>query len=184
MSKRKRPRAKRRTSSGRPVQTTKTAERQAAKSAPGPKIAKRKAGTSWLVGGAVAVIGAAAGIWYFVLSPRPASIIRDSGLNVLLITLDTTRADRLGCYGYARAETPNIDALAKNGVLFSSAYAPVPLTLPSHCSILTGTLPVYHQVRNNGAYVLGPEQVTLAEVLKEKGFRTAAVVASFSLDSL
>ena len=183
MSKRKRSRVKRRASSGRPVQTTKTSKRQEAKSARGPEIPSKKSRTSRLVGGAVALIGAAAGIWYFALRPRPVTIARDSGLNVLLITLDTTRADRLGCYGYARAETPNLDILARNGVLFSNAYAPVPLTLPSHCSILTGTLPTYHQVRNNGAYTLGAEQVTLAEVLKENGFQTAAVVASFSVDS-
>lgn len=184
MSKRKRPRAKRQVPSGGTVQPTKTAERQAAKSAPRPEIPRQKSRTAWLVGAGVAVIGAAAlGIWYFALRPRPISIGRDSGLNILLITLDTTRADRLGCYGYARAQTPNLDTVARNGVLFLNAYAPVPLTLPSHCSILTGTLPTYHQVRNNGVYALGAEQVTLAEVLKDKGFRTAALVASFSVDS-
>jgi arylsulfatase A-like enzyme/Flp pilus assembly protein TadD len=134
-----------------------------------------------LAAASIITIGAAS--YLLLLRPRPSSIARDSGLNVLLITLDTTRADRLGCYGYARAATPNIDALARQGVLFANAYAPVPLTLPSHCSILTGTLPISHLVRNNGTYIMGPEQVTLAEVLKDKGFRTAAFVASFSVDS-
>jgi len=104
-------------------------------------------------------------------------------LNVLLITIDTVRADRLGCYGYAGAGTPNLDRLAAEGVRFANAYAQVPLTLPSHCSIMTGTYPPDHGVRNNGAYSLGPELPTLAGLLKVRGYRTAAFVASFTLDS-
>jgi len=108
---------------------------------------------------------------------------RDAGLNILLVTLDTTRADRIGAYGWAKAKTPVIDTLAAGGVRFANAYCPSPLTLPSHCSILTGTYPLFHKVRNNGSYYLGPEAVTLAERLKEKGYRTSAVVASFNVDS-
>ncbi len=119
---------------------------------------------------------------FFIQIPRK-KIIKDSGLNVLLVTLDTTRADRLGCYGYLRAKTPNIDSLSQNGVQFLNAYCPVPLTLPSHCSILTGTNPVYHQVRNNGSYYLTPAIQTLAEVLKRNGLKTAAFVSSFTVDS-
>jgi arylsulfatase A-like enzyme/predicted Zn-dependent protease len=104
-------------------------------------------------------------------------------LNVLLVTLDTTRADRLGCYGYLGGKTPNLDALASGGVLFQNVYAQVPLTLPSHCSIMTGTTPLAHGVHNNGGYVLSPERTTLAEMLKARGFHTAAFVASFSVDS-
>jgi arylsulfatase A-like enzyme/Flp pilus assembly protein TadD len=104
-------------------------------------------------------------------------------LNILLITLDTTRADRLGCYGYVGGKTPNLDGLARGGVLFRNCYAQVPLTLPSHCSIMTGTYPISHGVHNNGSYVLAPERITLAETLKARGFRTAAFVASFSVDS-
>src|SRR5712691_12043022 len=63
------------------------------------------------------------------------------GPNVVLITIDTVRADRVGCYGYRHASTPNLDALAREGVLFQTVVASVPLTLPSHCSILTGTYP-------------------------------------------
>jgi arylsulfatase A-like enzyme len=103
--------------------------------------------------------------------------------NVLLITLDTMRADRIGAYGWSRGRTPNIDALAAAGVRFANAYCAAPLTLPSHCSILTGTLPLYHKVRNNGSYFLGPEAVTLAERLRDRGFRTSAFVASFNVDS-
>ena len=127
------------------------------------------------------VIGAAALL--FLLRPRRIPIKRDARLNVLLITLDTTRADRLGVYGYAQARTPNLDAITRNGVMFSNAYCQVPLTLPSHCSIMTGTTPLAHGVHNNGTYVLGPDKLTLAKVLKGKGYKTAAFVASFSVDS-
>lgn len=112
-----------------------------------------------------------------------SSVTKKSDLNVLLITLDTTRADRLGCYGYSKAKTPNLDFLAKNGVRFANAYCQVPLTLPSHCSILTGTYPTYHNVHNNGTYSLAADQVTLAEVLRSNNFQTAAFLASFSVDS-
>jgi len=108
---------------------------------------------------------------------------RDSSLNVLLITLDTTRADRVGCYGYEKAKTPNLDSLALGGVQFSNTYCQVPLTFPSHCSILTGTYPIYHQVHNNGTYYLNPDLLTVAEILKGRGFKTAAFVSSFTVDS-
>ncbi|MCX8160546.1 MAG: tetratricopeptide repeat protein [Candidatus Saccharicenans sp.] len=102
--------------------------------------------------------------------------------NILLITLDTTRADHLGCYGYKEARTPSIDRLAREGIRFANAYCPAPLTLPSHASILTGLEPFRHRVRNNGHY-LPPEVRTVAEALKERGYKTAAFVSSFSVDS-
>jgi arylsulfatase A-like enzyme/tetratricopeptide (TPR) repeat protein len=102
--------------------------------------------------------------------------------NVLLITLDTTRADRLGCYGYAEARTPSIDALARGGVLFSQAASVAPLTQPAHSSILTGMYPTHHGVRVNGQTALSPEQTTLAEVLAAKGYHTAAFLGAFVLD--
>ncbi|MFC2158560.1 sulfatase, partial [Acidobacteriota bacterium] len=110
-------------------------------------------------------------------------ITRNSDINVLLITLDTTRADRLGCYGYSKAKTPFLDFLAQNGVRFSNAYCQVPLTLPSHCSILTGTYPTFHNVHNNGTYSLDPSHLTMTEVLQSKDFQTGAFLASFSVDS-
>jgi arylsulfatase A-like enzyme/tetratricopeptide (TPR) repeat protein len=103
--------------------------------------------------------------------------------NVLLITLDTTRADRLGIYGYRKGSTPNLDAIAREGVLFEAAFTQVPITLPSHCSIMTGTAVPYHKVRNNGKYKLPRELDTLAEILKRRGYTTAAFISSFSLDS-
>ncbi len=130
------------------------------------------------------VIIAAVGLFFFMphLIGRK-KIIRDREANILLITLDTTRADRIGAYGYTQRTTPNIDALAGSGIVFRRAYAPVPITLPSHCSILTGTYPPSHQVRANGSYFLAPQVLTLPEVLKDAGFETAAFVSSFVLDS-
>jgi len=102
--------------------------------------------------------------------------------NVVLITLDTTRADHLGCYGNANARTPAIDALASRGVLFSQAATPVPLTLPAHCSIMTGLYPTFHGVRVNGNSALGQDHTTLAEALSVQGYDTAAFIAAFVLD--
>jgi len=103
-------------------------------------------------------------------------------LSVLLITLDTTRADRLGCYGHAGGATPHLDALARRGVLFRQAYAHVPLTCPSHASLLTGRLPMHHGVRDNGGYVLAADVPTLAERFAAAGHRTGAFVSAFVLD--
>jgi arylsulfatase A-like enzyme len=101
---------------------------------------------------------------------------------VLLITIDTLRADHLGCYGYGEIETPNIDGLAERGYLFEQAYSAGPITAPSHATILTGTYPMHHGVRDNGNYALEPGNLTLAEILGEKGFVTAAFVSSFVLE--
>jgi len=105
-----------------------------------------------------------------------------SGYNLLLITVDTLRADRLGCYGFAGAETPVIDRLAASGVLFEQATAPAPITLPSHASILTGLDVPDHGVRHNIGFTLSEDRTTLAEVLRAQGYATAAVVGSYVLD--
>ena len=144
-----------------------------------PKLFIRK---YWIILAALVVIIFAAAMLLLISPPR-TPIERNGGLNVLLITLDTTRADRLGCYGYPGAKTPNLDSLAQKGIRFANAYCQVPLTLPSHCSIMTGTYPVSHNVHNNGTYYLNPGELTLAEILKTKGFETAAFVASFTVDS-
>jgi choline-sulfatase len=106
----------------------------------------------------------------------------DPPLNLLLVTLDTVRSDHLGCYGDAAAETPHLDALARQGVRFARASSPVPLTLPSHTTILTGLLPPHHGTRNNGTAPLAAGIPTLATVLAGAGYRTAAFVAAFVLD--
>jgi len=105
-----------------------------------------------------------------------------AGLNLVVVTLDTTRADRIGCYGAKDVATPNLDALAARGVRFAAAVSPMPLTLPAHCTLFTGLLPGAHGVRDNGGFKLGPEHVTLAEVLKERGFATGGFVSAFVLD--
>lgn len=102
--------------------------------------------------------------------------------NVLLVTIDTLRADRLGAYGYGPARTDNLDALARDGVLFERATAQVPVTLPSHASLLTGLFPPIHGVRDNTHFRLDEKAVTLAEILKAQGYQTAAFVGAFVLD--
>jgi arylsulfatase A-like enzyme/Tfp pilus assembly protein PilF len=106
-----------------------------------------------------------------------------AGTNLLVITLDTTRADRIGIYGYKPGQTPNIDAIAQKGVRFENTYTPAPLTLPAHCSIFTGDIPLAHGVRNNGRYRLPGQIDTLAEILQRRGYLTAAFVSSFTLES-
>src|SRR5690242_6577918 len=86
--------------------------------------------------------------------------------NVIVITIDTLRADHVGCYGYKQIRTPNIDALAADGARFERAYTPVPVTLPSHTVIFTGTYPIYSGMHDFPANVLNPTQPTLASVLK------------------
>jgi arylsulfatase A-like enzyme/Tfp pilus assembly protein PilF len=104
--------------------------------------------------------------------------------SVLLITLDTTRADHLGCYGADFAASPNLDALAGRGVRFDDALSPTPLTLPSHVSILTGMVPRNHGVRDNAMYRLDEEPEVLAAVLGRHGYDTAAFVSSVVLDRI
>ncbi len=106
-------------------------------------------------------------------APRP---------NLLLVTLDTTRADRLGAYGYAPAKTPALDALAERGVVFEEAYSPAPMTLPAHATMMTGLLPPEHGARVNGMHRLAPDVPTLAEGLSSGGYRTGAFIAALVLD--
>ncbi len=102
--------------------------------------------------------------------------------NIILITLDTTRADHLGCYGRAGAATPNLDALARAGALFESAISPAPLTLPSHATIMTGLVPRRHGVRDNALFRLDPSHRTVASILRAAGYSTAAAVGASVLD--
>ena len=103
--------------------------------------------------------------------------------SVVLITLDTTRADRLSAYGFQDLSTPAIDRLAAEGIVFEDAVAQVPLTLPSHASIFTGRWPTRHGIRDNADAALAPAEITLAEVLKDRGTRTSAFVASVVLQA-
>ena len=98
---------------------------------------------------------------------------------VILISIDTLRSDHLPAYGYNAVETPNIDAFRRDSILYQHAYSHVPLTLPSHASMLTGVYPAEHGVRDNLAFTLKPEVPTLAELLKKNGYATGAAVSSF-----
>ncbi len=107
----------------------------------------------------------------------------DQPPNVLLVIIDTLRADKLGCYGSQRIKTPHIDGLAKRGVLFTRTFAHNPLTMPSHANIMTGTTPPYHGVHDNENFVLRDQFLTLAEYFKAQGYSTGAVVGAYPLDS-
>jgi arylsulfatase A-like enzyme len=104
--------------------------------------------------------------------------------NVLLVTVDTLRPDRLGAYGYDRIETPNIDRLAAEGAVFETALTDTPWTTPSMASVMTGTYATHHGFKSTNANRLAQENVTLAEVLAEAGYATAAIIGSFPLDSI
>lgn len=110
--------------------------------------------------------------------PAPGDL---AGWNVVLITIDTLRADRVGFAGYDAAETPVLDGLAEGGVVFEEAVASAPVTLPSHATILTGRYPPSHGALDNGFYSLGEDVPTLATVLRRAGYRTAAFVGAFVL---
>ena len=101
--------------------------------------------------------------------------------NIVLITLDTTRADHLGAWGWKYAKTPNLDALAARGVRFVRCDTAAPVTLPSHSTILTGLFPPRTGVRDNGTFVLPAKVETVAERLAAHGYDTAAVVSAIVL---
>lgn len=106
-------------------------------------------------------------------TPRP---------NLLLVTIDTLRPDHLRCYGYDQIQTPSIDSLATDGIRFEQAYTPVPITLPSHTVMLTGTYPMMSGMHDFSGNNLNPEQATLATVLRARGYDTGAVIAAAVLD--
>jgi arylsulfatase A-like enzyme/Flp pilus assembly protein TadD len=119
---------------------------------------------------------------------RPGAILgvhpgAATGFNILLVTLDTTRADRIGCYGYAPASTPVLDRLAAGGVRFAEAVTVAPETLPAHATLLTGLLPWNHGIRINSESRLGSQHVSLAKVARARGYQTAAFVSAFVLDA-
>lgn len=122
-----------------------------------------------------------------VCAPDPGSAPQQAGAepaieHVLVISMDTTRRDRLGFHG-GSAKTPSLDELASGGALFESAYTSAPITLPAHATLFTGEFPARHGVRDNAIFLLGEEAITLAELLHGAGFRTAAVVSAFVLDA-
>jgi len=137
----------------------------------------------------VLVLGLSAGlaaILFLILLSSAQTAKKDqrkNRFNVLLITVDTLRPDRLGCYGSDRVKTPHIDRLAQRGALFTRALAHTPTTLPSHTNILLGTTPLNHGVHDNHNFVVSEEFLTLAEHLKRHSYATGAFVGAFPLDS-
>jgi len=145
----------------------------------------------WVALFVVLAILVAVGFWVVRTRPIKTSAGVDLGqlargvarerLNLVIVTLDTTRADRIGAYGSRDVETPTFDRLAAEGALFEQAVSVAPLTLPAHSSIFTGRFPPEHGVRDNGGFFLGPDQLTLAEILKSRGYRTGGFVAAYVL---
>ncbi len=133
---------------------------------------------------AAIVVGAVAAVVWLSRSPAGPATAQPSGGpdNLLLVTLDTTRSDRIGSYGYAAARTPHLERLAAEGVRFETMVSVAPITLPSHASLFTGLYPFEHGVRNNGNFYLEDRFETLATRLKARGYRTGAFVSSFVLD--
>jgi len=115
-------------------------------------------------------------------SPLSSKRKEEASMNLLLITIDTLRADRLGCYGSKNVKTPNIDSLAERGILFKNAFAHTSTTLPSHANILIGMTPLSHGVHDNSNFVVREEFLTLAEHLKGFGYATGAAVGAYPLD--
>ncbi len=140
---------------------------------PATPLRQRRTGlvtAGWLL----LVLAALGGAWALARRRTPP--------NLLLVTIDTLRADHVGCYGDRDAATPVLDALAARGTRFATAVAHVPLTTPSHASILTGLTPLRHGIRDNGGFALPAGLPTLATVMKDAGYRTAAFVSGFPLD--
>ena len=120
--------------------------------------------------------------WLALVSVSVGLSIAAEPTSVILISIDTLRADHLSSYGYHRIRTPNIDSFAQQGTLFSNIESQVPLTLPSHTSLLTSTYPFENQIEENAERV-PPGRVTLASVLRSHGYKTAAFIGSVFLES-
>ena len=131
-----------------------------------------------------AIAGAAAA--YFLFIPKGSDfgrLTKGRDFNVIIITLDTARADGLACYGCKDVETPTIDGFAARGIRFERCYAQTPLTLTSHTTLMTGTQPLFHGVRDNGGFLVPQKLVTMAELFKDKGYDTGAFIGAYVLDS-
>ena len=153
----------------------KTSNPGPARSLPAPVRVRPRVWAGVLV---IVALSLAGWLWW-----RGAQVRRDPSLSVILITIDTLRADALGAYGNPKVATPWIDRLAREGVTFENAHAHNVVTLPSHANILSGLIPTLHGVRDNTGFRFPPEIKTLATRLKERTFRTGAFVSAFVLNS-
>ena len=147
----------------------------------GRMLAESKTGTRTVAAGLAAAVAVALLAILGIPSCRKDDGLVFRGAPVVIISVDTLRADHLPAYGYRGVETPNLDALRKDAVLFENAYSHVPLTLPSHTSLFTGLLPPQHGVRDNLGYALSTGPATLAGYLKSRGYATGAAVSSIVL---
>ena len=136
-----------------------------------------------VAGGLLLAAAATAYILFLGGTPSFSRLREGRDFNVIVITLDTTRADRLPSYGCRDVVTPVLDAFAARGVRFEQCYAQTPLTLPSHTTLMTGTLPLFHGIRDNGGFFVPEKLKTMAELFKDKGYETGAFIAAFVLDS-
>lgn len=125
--------------------------------------------------------------WVFLSVCLGASAIQlqaaEAKPNIIIITIDTVRADHLGCYGYGLIQTPNIDALARSSARFSHAFTPVPITLPAHAALFTGSFPMATGVHDFASNTLPSSAVTLAKILRQNGYATGAFLGAPVLDS-
>src|SRR3954465_9367413 len=124
---------------------------------------------------ALGTVLAAVGGWRYARASAPVSG------PIVLISIDTLRADHLPVYGYARVRTPAIDALAADGVVFERAYSHAPQTLPAHAALLSGRLPFETGVRDNVGFTIAPTERLLPQLLRERGFTTGGIVSAFVL---
>ncbi len=147
---------------------------------PATSIAPRALRAALALAGLAAVAALA---WTAWARHGARGLARDPGLSVLLVSIDTLRADALGCYGNPRAETPWIDRLAREGVRFTNAHAHNVVTLPSHANLLSGRYPLEHGVHDNTGFRFPEATPTLATLLKARGLRTGAFVSAFPLDA-
>lgn len=150
---------------------------------PKPNVLQRRGGV-WTVLGMVLVAGIAWAYWNQLQranEPDPAANSRQAPRHLILISIDTLRADHIGTYGYAHDTTPHIDSLAKGGVLFERHYVSNPITLPSHLTQLTGATGLSHRVRDNLHHQLPSGLSTLAEAMSDEGFRTGAFVSAYTM---
>ena len=143
----------------------------------------RNVGGTGAVGLVVLAALPAAALVAWLCCPAREGVRREAGLDVLLVTVDTLRADALGAYGRVGARTPRMDGLAAQGVRFDFAHAHNVVTLPSHANILSGRYPFDHGVRENSGFRFPRGVETLATLLRARGYRTAAFVSAFPLDS-
>ena len=151
---------------------------------PPAEAAGRFAGRAWVAILAAVVLVAAAALFALRgLGQRPDAVRRDPGRSVLLITIDTLRADALGSYGHPTVATPFMDRLAAEGVRFEQVHAQNVVTLPSHANILIGRYPLDHGIRDNAGFRVPAGTETMATLLAKAGYRTAAFVSAFPLDS-